>query len=180
MVHEPIPENHRFVYREVRAEDTDFRRRCEFYQGMCAPIATPTVQVDAACQVIGILKPDPERFNRVRDRLEEFSVVRTTSPMDGHNMWMEIFPYCVSKSAGSEWLMTWLGIDVEHRTYALGNDYNDLDLLAWAAHSAVTDNAPDELKHIFEVTVSNNDHALSEAVRAWGLLGGEGGGEREG
>jgi HAD superfamily hydrolase (TIGR01484 family) len=170
MIHDPIPENHRFVYRELRSEDTDFRRRCEIYERHCAPLPGPPFAFRPACQVIGILPPDLERFHRLRARLSEFSVVRATSPLDGHNLWMEIFPRGVSKSSGSKWLIAHLGITPE-RTFALGNDYNDLDLLDWAAHSAVTANAPVELRERFAITASHREHALTAAVQSWGLLG---------
>jgi HAD superfamily hydrolase (TIGR01484 family) len=171
MIHEPVPDNHRFAYRELRREQTDFRRRCEIYEGLCAPLATPPEEFGEACQVIGILPPDLERFRQIRKRLNGLSVIRTTSPLDGRNLWLEIFPAGVSKSAGARWLADRLHLPHE-RTFALGNDYNDLDLLEWAAHSAVTANAPADLRARFETTASHREHPLTTAVRSWGLPAG--------
>ena len=169
MIHAPVPDNHRFVYRENREEDTDFRRRCEIYDGYCAPLSGLPATFGAASQVIAILRPDLERFERIRGRLSGVTVIRTTSPLDGRNLWMEIFPREVSKSAGSAWLVRRFGI-AGQRTFALGNDYNDLDLLGWAAHSAVVANAPAELRERFAVTASHCEQPLSAAVATWGLL----------
>ncbi len=52
-------------------------------------------------------------------------------------------------------------------TMAIGNDYNDLDLLDWAAQSFVVDNAPVDLKCRFQQVGSNNNGGVAEAVNHW-------------
>lgn len=52
-------------------------------------------------------------------------------------------------------------------TMAVGNDYNDVDLLEWAAHGFIVDNAPDDLKCRFQQVGSNNNGGVAEAVNRW-------------
>lgn len=171
MVHHPIPENHRFVYVsfEPEAENPDFWRRVQLYQEFAEPLgrAAP-VSVDA-CQALAIIPNDPARFEMVREALDGVNVIRTTSPLDGDSIWVEIFPADVSKASAAAWLARRLGIP-RGKTLGLGNDYNDLDLLHWTHRSFVVANAPPELKRMFEVTAANTDNGLSRAVEAAGIL----------
>jgi hypothetical protein len=93
-------------------------------------------------------------------------VIRTTSPLDHRSTWIEVFPADVSKSRTTGWLAGRLGVPRE-RTAAVGNDYNDLDLLEWAGMAFVTANSPHELKQRFPAVASNNDAGVSEAIERW-------------
>ena len=68
----------------------------------------------------------------IRGELDCLAVVRTTSPLDGRSRWIEIFSKGVSKALASSRIARDLGIREKTAT-AMGNDYNDLDLLQWAA-----------------------------------------------
>jgi hydroxymethylpyrimidine pyrophosphatase-like HAD family hydrolase len=98
--------------------------------------------------------------------LPGFNVIQTTSPLDGESTWIEIFPTTVSKSLTAAWLAEELGVD-RSRTVAVGNDYNDLDLLEWSASSYVVANAPTDLKSRFPSVASNNDAGVAETVTRW-------------
>lgn len=76
-------------------------------------------------------------------------VVRTTSPLNGRRTWAEIFPASVSKSAAVAELAEMHGVS-QHDTVAIGNDFNDLDMLRWAGKGCVVANAPHELRREFE------------------------------
>jgi hydroxymethylpyrimidine pyrophosphatase-like HAD family hydrolase len=52
-------------------------------------------------------------------------------------------------------------------TAAIGNDYNDQDLLEWAALGFVVENTPAELKTPFLQVASNNDGGVADAVTTW-------------
>jgi hydroxymethylpyrimidine pyrophosphatase-like HAD family hydrolase len=102
----------------------------------------------------------------VRQRLGNLTIIQTTSPLDGHSTWIEVFPKGVSKSRTAGWLAGRLAIPRE-QAVSVGNDYNDLDLLEWAGTAFVTANSPDELKQRFPVVASNNDAGVSEAIERW-------------
>lgn len=176
MVQAVAPDNHEFVYRHFecrRNEGTDFDRRCDAYLAFCQEMPSDWNPTDAS-QLIAILPPDQERIDRIVRELDGFRVIRSTSPMDGHSVWLEIFNPQAGKAQGAAWLEKWLlsyqGIRIDKK-YAIGNDYNDIDMLRWADHAFITPNSPDDMKCEFAITEADTEYALEEAVEKWGLLG---------
>ena len=104
--------------------------------------------------------------------LDGLNVVRTTSPLDHRSTWIEIFPGGVSKSAGAAWLAARHALDAGD-VVAVGNDWNDCDLLAWAGCSFVVGNAVAELRARHATVAANDAGGVSEAVRCW-LAAGDG------
>ena len=98
--------------------------------------------------------------------MTDFNVIQTTSPLDGKSTWIEIFPSTVSKSQTAAWLAKTLGID-ENSVVAVGNDYNDLDLLHWSSSSYVVANAPADMKSHFACVATNNNGGVAEAAERW-------------
>jgi hydroxymethylpyrimidine pyrophosphatase-like HAD family hydrolase len=91
-------------------------------------------------------------------------VIRSTSPLDGKSIWIEIFPKTVSKGLAAAWLCQRLGCDPAN-VIGIGNDYNDIDLLNWTQHSFVVENAPYELKQKFQITESNVNSGFTKVVQ---------------
>ena len=175
MIQAPVPENHRFVYRKTGRTDnasTDFDRRCAAYPGLCRPMEEGE-PVSAASQFIAILPPDESRINAIRAALSGYSVIRATSPMDNHTVWLEIFNQNAGKGNSAKWLareyLPSKGIEITS-VYAIGNDYNDLDMLEFADFGFLAPSAPPSLKQRFPVTTEDTDGALAEAVDTWKLL----------
>lgn len=169
MVQAAVPDNHLFQYRQYTAEEssgTDFCRRIHLYQGFCRPLPTEAWQ-GTASQLLAIMRPDDPRFLRILPRLQEFSVIRATSPLDGHSLWLEIFAPGVNKSSAASWLSGKL--PAQPVTYALGNDHNDLDLLAWAKYSLIAQDAPAELQTQFTVLNAEPAGFLRQAAHIWQL-----------
>lgn len=168
MVHRAVPDNHRFAYHRAEGENPDFIRRIELYNGFCRPLDSEAEPFRQAAQLIAVV-PEPagsRMFDRIRDQLDGFNVIRTTSPLDGLTMWIEVFPKTVSKSLSTAWLASGLGVDPAC-VMAVGNDYNDMDLLQWSGAGFVVENAPEDLKRRFS-SVASNDHAgVTEAVTRW-------------
>jgi hydroxymethylpyrimidine pyrophosphatase-like HAD family hydrolase len=168
MVHDPIPENPRFHYFGTGAGNPDFIRRLDYYREFATPANPDDFTFNEACQIVAVERHGTETssYAHVAERLDSLSVIRTTSPIDGASTWIEIFPSSVSKSIAAEWLRYELNIP-ENAIMAVGNDYNDLDLLHWAYRSYVVGNAPDELKSRFTAVSSNTQNGFSEAVAHW-------------
>jgi hydroxymethylpyrimidine pyrophosphatase-like HAD family hydrolase len=171
MVHEPVPNNHCFAYHEAAPLATDFRRRCALYSAYGRPWQPSDTFASGASQLVVILPPDLRRFEHLARAVAGLSVVRTTSPLDGVSLWMEVFAPGTNKSGAAAFLAARLGLGTA-LTYALGNDFNDADLLEWAGHSCVTANAPAELRVRFPVVRSHDESGFADAVEAWGLLPG--------
>nr|HPI46379.1 HAD hydrolase family protein [Tenuifilaceae bacterium] len=120
---------------------------------------------DNATQLIAVLPPNPELFYSLESKLTGIKVIRATSPLDGESIWMEIFPEGVSKGHSVDWLCNYLGDIQPNEILAIGNDYNDLDLLDYTPNSYLVANAPDELKQKFKVVASNDESGFAEAVK---------------
>ncbi len=170
MLHREIPENHYFLYRRAGGHNPDFESRIALYRPFCRPLDGEEGS-GPACQLLAVLpgQRGDEIFKLVSQTLADFSVIRTTSPLDHRSVWIEIFAPGVSKSGAVEWLAGQLGIGRE-KTMAVGNDYNDCDLLQWAGEGVVVANAPEELRRAFPKVASNDECGVAEAVsrcRLW-------------
>ena len=169
MLHHPVGENHRYVYRRASPENPDFERRIARYREFGKPLnAMQGGSFGPAAQFLAIVPPDRthEVLSEVKRELSGLSIVRSTSPLDHESTWIEFFHPDVSKSKTAEWLASSLNVDPMD-TMAVGNDYNDLDLLDWAAQSYVVENAPDDLRCSFQEVASNNNGGVAEAVSRW-------------
>lgn len=163
MVHHPVPDNHKFFYLSSGNKvNPDFHRRIELYKDHALPLKY-RFPYSMACQIIGIIPKDLTLFRELQSTIKDKKVIRTTSPLDGDSIWIEIFHHSVSKGAAAQWLCNKLKIEREN-TLAVGNDYNDLDLLKWAKHSFVVENSPEELKESFHITSSNENFGFTNAV----------------
>ncbi len=165
MIHDPLPDNHAFVYDYPSGLNPDFMTRIGFYENHCRAMENGSFRPGASSQFITMV-PGPSAlavYHEIRERLPSFSVIKTTSPFDGKTMWIEVFPRNVSKGSAVLWLADKLGIH-QRNTAAVGNDYNDEDLLAVVGDAYVVENAPDDLKQRFSVVSSNDREGVSEAV----------------
>ena len=168
MIHRTIPDNHMFSYFRSNEGNDDFERRLKLYSRFAVPLYESTDGFGPATQLLAVVPEEGSQtvLEKVRDDLPDFSVIRTTSPLDGKATWIEIFPAVVSKSQTVSWLAEELNID-KSEIVSVGNDYNDLDLLEWTVSSFVVDNAPDDLKNRFTTVASNNHGGVAEAARRW-------------
>jgi hydroxymethylpyrimidine pyrophosphatase-like HAD family hydrolase len=105
-------------------------------------------------------------LSEVRSGLPGLSVIHSTSPLDHESTWIECFHPDVSKGKTAAWLAAELGVNPMD-TMAIGNDYNDLDLLEWAAHGFVVANAPIDMQNRFKQVASNDKCGVAEAVGRW-------------
>jgi len=169
MLHQPVPENHRYVYRRANPDNSDFESRIARYSKFGHALdSIPLSGFGEASQflVVAPRHQSLEALDEVRSGLPGLSIIRSTSPLDHQSTWIEFFHPDVSKGKTAAWLASELGINPAD-TMAVGNDYNDLDLLEWAADSFVVANAPDDLKCRFRQVSSNNDGGVAEAVSRW-------------
>jgi len=168
MIHRTIPDNHMFAFYRSNHKNDDFDRRLELYSQQADILTETSNGFGPASQLLAVV---PARngiavLETIRNELIDFNVIQTTSPLDGKSTWIEIFPTTVSKSQTAAWLAEELGID-KRKIASVGNDYNDLDLLAWTDCSYVVDNAPADLKNRFVTVASNNNGGVAEAARRW-------------
>ena len=161
----PFPDAHRLHWVPGN-HGKDFKTRLELYRGYSKEVNSAAI---SASEVIGFVSP--EDSDNVIENLKitlgkRFSIIRATSPIDGHTVWIEVFPEGVSKASGCEFIRRELGIDPE-KTSAVGNDWNDLHLLDWAAKPFVVENSPEELKKRYTTVASNDSHGVKSAAEKW-------------
>ena len=154
MIHAPIPQQHLFQFHRTGRSNPDFERRLARYAAEGRLFAK-----GAACgparQLLAVSpSSDPdEPFTTVARQLNGLSVIRATSPLDGRSMWIEAFAAEVSKSQAAAWIAQQRAVSRKD-TFAIGNDYNDWDLLRWAGSAAVVRDAPDSLRAEFTTVPS--------------------------
>jgi hydroxymethylpyrimidine pyrophosphatase-like HAD family hydrolase len=117
------------------------------------------------CQALVIEPPPgPGSYPALLRELADYSVLRATSPLDGASTWIEVFPPRVCKSAAASWLRRAMA-EPGTLSLAVGNDYNDVDLLDWADLSCVVGNAPADLRSRYRAVASHDASGFSEAVQ---------------
>jgi len=166
MIHKPVPETKHFVFRSHGSDNPDFQARIELYREFCFPLnGRPVSSFGKATEVLSIVPENESRgvAEKAGKALKEFSVIKATSPLDGCSVWIEVFPKTVSKSQAASWLARQLGID-QTDVVSIGNDYNDLDLLSWSGKGYVVENAPLDLKALFQMVSSNNQCGVAEVI----------------
>lgn len=165
MIHNPVPDNHAFLYHANNTANTDFFSRIAIYKDFALSMEKSDGRYGPASQLLAVVPGDagPDVYYRIKEILEGYNVVRTTSPLDGDSVWIEIFPSDASKGLASEWLAGRFGVK-RSETIGIGNDYNDIDLLQWAAAGYVVANAPEELRRRFTTVPSNNNGGVAAAI----------------
>ena len=175
MLHHAVPDNHHFHWFSHGRENPDFVRRRSRYADFGLPWESGCERGRQVSQLLAIESREEvnaaELHARVAAGLAALNVVRTTSPLDGRSTWIEIFPPDVSKSAAAAWLAARHALDAGD-VVAVGNDWNDCDLLEWAGSSYVVGNAVAELRARHACVAANDAGGVSEAVRSWLSAGG--------
>lgn len=169
MIHKPIPDTCYLLYSASGQDNPDFHRRLTLYQDFAAPFSLAALERFAgATQLLCIVEDHNghEIAAEITAFCRQCSVVKATSPLDGLSLWIEIFAPSVSKSHAIAWLAEMIGV---HRNTicAVGNDYNDVDLLHWAGQGFLVANGPPSLQPLFTCVASNDNCGVSEAVARW-------------
>ncbi len=168
MIHRAVPDNHHFVYYWTGRENPDFHRRINRYKEFCMPCDIESYKWESASQLLGVVNHDniDKILGDLKHKLTDCSVIRSTSPLDGKSTWIEVFAGNVCKSNGAAWIAHKLNIEREN-VFAVGNDYNDLDLLDWAGKGFIVRNAPEDIKKRFHTVNSNDSGGVAEAIQQW-------------
>jgi Cof subfamily protein (haloacid dehalogenase superfamily) len=171
MIHKPIPDTHHFMFRSHGRDNPDFFQRIGLYEAFASPLTPNAPVFESATQVLAVIPPKVslKQVAQIQKKLSEFSVVHATSPLDHQSAWIEVFHPRASKGIAAAWLANQLNIPPA-RVVAVGNDYNDQDLLAWAGQSFRVANAVPELKTGTRLRESNNKNGVTRAAERAGLL----------
>ena len=168
MVHAPVPDNHRFRWYRAETRNPDFDRRLSLYEGHHEPLDLTDPLPQSGAQLLAICKAASAeaQHETLRRYLPEHNVIRTTSPLDHESTWFEIFPKTVGKAQAAQWICTHLDLAAE-MALAIGNDFNDVDMLRWAPVARVVSNSPSALTQEFHTVADHQDAGFTEAVSLW-------------
>ena len=161
MLHKPVPDTHHFYYSATENPVSDFHERMRHYPDYCFPLGAD--EYPESCQALAFIEPDLDRFERIAASLPDFKVIRTTSPINGENMWVEVFDKNVSKGHALEMLASKLNV-LPKDVMVLGNDFNDVDMLDFTPNSYVVANAPEQLRQQHRVVADASSSGFSQAV----------------
>lgn len=159
-----IPNNHHMLLYSNHPESDDLIAYTSFYKDFLKELNLNNIP-EKATQIIALLNSHKHLFNEFKSALSPLKCILTTSPINHTSMWLEVFHPETSKGNGLKWLSNYLGIKKPHY-FAIGNDYNDLDMLQLAQDSFVVANAPKELKLKYRITKSNNESGFSHAINS--------------
>ena len=164
----PVPENHNYYFVKSTSNNPDFERRNRLYKSYAKEIKKSDFETQKVCQFIAIVNGDSSIniFNEIKKELQNLKVIRSTSPIDGKSLWIEIYHSGVSKANGIKFIANSHKIEKEN-ILTIGNDYNDLDMLRWSKNSYVVSNSPKEITDEFQIVSSNDESGFSMAVNQW-------------
>ena len=110
------------------------------------------------------IAPDVDEESFVKDMGEDFDVV-----IHGQGI-IEINPAGISKATGIRKVCEMLDIPNEN-TFAFGDSANDLEMLAYVAHSIAMGNGTEEVKNTAEyVTRSVDEDGILHGLKHYGLI----------
>jgi len=144
----------------------DFKKRLAYFRAFSKQITNPQIP---STEVMGFVQPD--QADSILSALQEtiggkFSIIKATSPLDHKTIWIEVFARGVDKASACETIRKEQGIPQE-LSAAVGNDWNDIQMLRWAERSFIASNAPDALLNEFEIVPSNQNNAVAIAIERW-------------
>lgn len=84
----------------------------------------------------------------------------------GYTSWLDLAPEGVSKASGLDLVCSDLGIDAAD-VLAIGDGYNDLEMIEWAGRGVAMGQAPDELKDLADAVTGaiDEDGVVQELSR---------------
>jgi Cof subfamily protein (haloacid dehalogenase superfamily) len=161
-----LPDNHNFSWWQSY-DCPELKRYVDHHKKFGQALKIDPDKPFISSQFLMFFHSESGQFEYVKGKVQsifpDLSVIRTTSPLDPGYTWMEIFPGGVSKANGIEEICRITGIPREN-TLGIGNDFNDLEMLDFTHHSYVVDNAPEELKMKYLISLAHYDHGFSHAV----------------
>ncbi len=164
----PSPDNHKHWFFRGDTHCDEFERYFGFNQNFASELNSQQIPQTELCQFLIIIKENNNLFTEMKNMIESISpeirVIRSSSPITKGYIWIEIFHRSVSKGNGVKQICQLLNIDPKE-TLGLGNDYNDLDLLEFTNFSFLTDNAPNEIKHLYPNILSNENDAFAVLIQ---------------
>lgn len=166
-IFDELPENHQMVYYRGKEENSDFEMYIDFNRNHSGALNLDQ-KFKNATQLMVSLPADETLYESelqyLINSVSGIQVIRSTSQLNEDYIWMEIFASGVSKGDGIDFLCQKYQIN-RNQVVAIGNDYNDIEMLDYAGHAYITENAPAILKqNAYKLTGSNEESGVGQAI----------------
>ena len=132
-VNQPFPSGE--IAGTITIEDTD------------SLISEPVTRV-----IIRAPSHDPHEFHALVEGLG----LTETNYYIGYTAWLDLAPLGVSKASGMAWVADRLGVDPAD-VLAVGDGFNDIEMLQWAGRGVAMGHAPDRLKDAADAVTGTVD-----------------------
>ncbi len=157
-MHHPIPENHKFQFFQGDEFADDFDRYMNLAKSFRKDWNDSVVRSTQFLIITDDKNFDLNRFENIRDFANVFKI---SSPIDHKTTWIEILPKRVSKSSGARKLIKICKMKPAI-TFAIGNDFNDEDLVEWADEGYFVDTAEISLKEKYPTLQNRNNNGVAD------------------
>lgn len=163
-----VPDTHAFIYRQHSEKNEEFDILIQEYKQHTAPLEDYSI-LGAASRIICFTDKAAD-IEKVKNLCDGFDIIRATSPINHHSIWIELYPPGINKGFAVKELCNKLQISADE-TLGIGNDYNDIHFLDFTANPFLTSNAPQELKSKYPMLDKSNDEsAFTEMLNRSGVL----------
>ncbi|MFO7897175.1 MAG: HAD family hydrolase [Candidatus Cloacimonadales bacterium] len=159
--HHPIPDNHKFEYFQGEHDVEDFRRYLQLH---AKDKILESSEIANSTQFLIITDDKDYPLGNFAELHEFANIFKISSPIDHQTTWIEILPKNVSKSRAAQHLLTIL--DQQPRfTVAVGNDYNDTDLIVWADQGFIVSTADSDLLANYPILENAQNDGVARLLR---------------
>jgi hydroxymethylpyrimidine pyrophosphatase-like HAD family hydrolase len=146
----PPPDTHRSFFQppEGRPAAASFLARVKHSGDFVSPWDGSLERPLGQALVMGEAEIVRELEKRFHAEAPGLSTVICSSPYGDGTLWLEIYPGGVSKGQTAARLAARLGLAASDAV-AMGNDFNDEDLLRWAGRAYVSEDSPEPLRTLY-------------------------------
>jgi Cof subfamily protein (haloacid dehalogenase superfamily) len=150
---------------------TEFRHPLEFYEGMLNPNAQRTLDL------FSLLDHDPDKVLIVAEGNGDEILAELRARFDGqaqivrsHELFIEAVPLGVDKGSGLAWLAEHLGVP-QSQVMAVGDQDNDVPMVAWAGLGVAMGNASTECKAVADwIAPPFSEDGAAMAIERFALM----------
>lgn len=110
---------------------------------------------------------NPDEINLLKDEIKSNSNVNVLNIYPSKTTYLEIMPTNASKTSAINYLEKKFNIDKD-KIIAMGDNYNDMDMLKYVGLGIAMGNAPDDVKKSADdVTLTNDEDGVAEAIKKY-------------
>lgn len=141
-----------------------FNRRFKHYNSYPKICSFRKANIEFNTNKILAVSPDPEKLKQLENRIKEKGINESEATFYRSETFFEVMPYGINKGVSLDLLAKYYNIGLDE-ILAIGDDYNDFEMLQKAGCGVAMANSVPEAFDFADVTVcSNNDGGVAEAI----------------